>query len=1052
MIRLLHGGFIYGLCILILSSQAIGQTGKSVSKNHAPTILPKVRVTVKDLADGLPLDSVLVIAPGKKGYTNAEGYVDFDSVQKESPITASKGDYMSLLKQATKAQVNIHLARKEYAFENAYTNGLYQRPLEHFSGAATIVSGDELRRLNPINFVEALKICAPSFIVTRSNNSGDDPNVPASVNIRGAYNFPASASIASHPGTANTNLQLNPSVGDFSASNVAKPNQPVVLLDGVQVALQTALDMDINRISQVVILKDAAATAEYGVRGGNGVLLIKTKKSEPGVFNITYSGQVQVATPDLSSYKMLNAADKLQLEQEAGLYANNDMLNQKRSYAVGNGINTNWLKVPTRTAVGSKHYLTLGGGDDDINYGVDFSYNDLEGVMKGSKRQNVNLGGYIGTRIKNITISNSLRYTLSNAFNSPYGTLADYTKLNSYWSPYDSVTGQYTKVLEEYDSAGKPVRVYNPAYNSTLSTTNKATYTRLSDLLSLSWNIGRGFKANGYVSYSKQSDQRDVFLPPGHTVFAGYTPDQFFLRGRYDQTSSDFASAEGGLNLNYSKRLGLHQFYASAGMTAMQTRSESAGLELVGFSSDKLSDLAFGNAYANTKPDASLIVTRLASAYSNFTYSYDNRYQLELTGNADESSQFSKNNPVAPHWSIGASWNIHQERFFHENKILNSLRLRGSVGTAGNLFYQSYLTHSTYDYYTDRQYIQTGSSYGTLGQGLGAFLTGYANNDLKAPQTAKQNAGMDAVLFQNRLSIVVDVFSNKTSDIVLPFVSPAYTGFQNFSYYDNLGAIENKGVEFDLGYRIINNIKKGIIWSVSVNGIHTQDRITAVSNYIDSLNVIANAPNTRPQPHYVPGQSLTGIWAVRSLGIDPATGQEKFMKADGTETYDWNAGAKVMAGDLTPKWRGSFGTSLSVKNISAGVYFTYQLGASYYNQTLADYVENADINYNVDERAASNRWSKPGDVALYKPLSVNGLAASPTYATTRFVEKNDFIECAAISLGYKLPANIASKIKSKNTTFGFVANNVFQSSTMKAQRGIYYPFQHSYNFSITTSF
>jgi len=150
--------------------------------------------------------------------------------------------------------------------------------------------------------------------------------------------------------------------------------------------------------------------------------------------------------------------------------------------------------------------------------------------------------------------------------------------------------------------------------------------------------------------------------------------------------------------------------------------------------------------------------------------------------------------------------------------------------------------------------------------------------------------------------------------------------------------------------------------------------------------------------------------------------------------------------------QGSFGTTLAIKNISAGIYFYYQYGASYYNQTLADYVENADINYNVDARAASNRWTKSGDVALYKALSVNGLATSPTYVTSRFVEKNDFINCAAISLNYSLPVSIVSKIRAKDAKLGLLANNAFQSSTMTSQQGIYYPFQRAYTFSLTVGF
>ena len=168
---------------------------------------------------------------------------------------------------------------------------------------------------------------------------------------------------------------------------------------------------------------------------------------------------------------------------------------------------------------------------------------------------------------------------------------------------------------------------------------------------------------------------------------------------------SEFTNMEGTINLHYNKRTGLHQFYASGGVTGLETKSESTGIELVGFTTDKLSDLAFGNAYSNTRPTTGKIVTRLVSGYGNFAYSYDNRYQVEASMNADASSQFGENNRVASHWSAGASWNLHQERFFHENKILNQLRVRASVGTAGSQYFNlTSVTHIIIIIQTDNIY------------------------------------------------------------------------------------------------------------------------------------------------------------------------------------------------------------------------------------------------------------------------------------------------------------------------------------------------------------
>ena len=1049
---------IAGCCIFFFPTSVLA--GKNHFQQSQKDSIPiktiqKVRVVVKDLMDGEALDSVLINVGSKKGYTDKNGVVEFDSIRAEMMMFASKAGYLAQSRKA-KAVVQFRLSKRESSStQHAYKNGLYERPMEHFSGASTTISGTDLRRINPLNFVEALRFFDPSLVTSRNSLYGDDPNVPSSLKIRGAYNFPPSATISSNSGTNTAGLQLNPSEADFVADNIAHPDQPVILLNGVQVSLQTAADIDINRIEKVTVLKDAAATSVYGVRGGTGVLLIQTKMPQRGNLSVTYSGQLQITSADFSSYKLMDAKGKLQLEQTAGMYTNNNALYQSRLAQVNNGVNTNWLEIPTRTGFGTKHYLSLEGGDDDISYGLDYSYNSIQGVMKGSNRKNMNFGGYISTRIKNLTISNYLTYLRSDASNSPYGSLTNYASQNAYWNPYDSVTGGMARVLEEYTFNGTTTTFYNPAYNGVISTTDETNYSRLSNLTAINWNIGHGFRLTGRFAISKQSDEHNLFLPPGHITYADFDPSEFFKRGQYNQTTSEFLSYEGALNLHYNKKVGLHQFYGSAGVSTMETNSQSAGIELVGFSTDKFSDLSFGNAYSNSKPETGKIITRLVSTYANVTYSFDNRYQLEVSGNADASSQFAANNSIAPHWSVGASWNLHQERFFNANNIISQLRVRGSVGMAGNLYYQSYLGRTNYNYYTDRQYIQTGGGLGTRGVGLGAFLTGFANDDLKAPQMQKQNVGIDAVMLQNRLFVRVEAYRNQSNDLVLPIKSPASSGFQDFSYYDNLGAIEHKGWEFDVNYIVIRNLNKGITVSVRANGIHNTDRIVATSSYLDEVNRqndLMTTDQTRPQPRYVPGQSLTAIWAVTTRGIDPATGREKFLKADGTETFTWDAADKKVAGDLSPTLMGTFGTTVSVKSITAGVYFNYQLGGSFYNQTLADRIENADLTYNVDRRAATNRWTNPGDNPAYKKLSLNGLATDPTYATSRFVEPGDIMNCAAISLEYSLPQSVTGKIKANNARIGFVANNLFNTDAKTSETGMHYPFQKMYSFNITASF
>lgn len=1037
---------------------AEASSGKPAA-NQPPARL-RIKIKVVDIDEGNPLEKVYVTAGIKSGYTNKQGLLELDSVMAESQVVASYTGYIEQAKRA-KAQMTFRLLKTEpndQGDNNSIHTGLYIRPVEHFAGAANVISGERLRRLNPVSLLDALALTDPAFQVWHTNLSGDDPNQLPEVQLRGANHFPASASIATNRATSSAGVQVTPSDMDYIAQQVINPNQPLVLLDGVQVSLHQLTDIDIFSIEKLTILKDAAATAAYGSRAANGVFLVQTSIPARGVLNVRYSGQLQISKPNVSSYNLMGAAEKLELEKKAGMYANNDALYQQRLQAVNNGVNTNWLDVPTHSGIGSRHSLMVDGGDDVIRYGLDFGFNKMAGGMVGSRRNNMNIGGYLSARIKNFSIRNHISYNETTGQHSNFGSLHEYALLNPYWRATDSISGGVPKILEEYTlqtpNGDSVVRFYNPAYNSTLASLNKSTYSRFSDLLQLSLVLGRGLTLDGRVLLTTTSDVSDRFLPPSHTEFAKATPDQFFKRGLYAQTSRGFAAAEGGLVLNYHKHKGLHYTYASAGVNMMSTQSEASGLLVQGFTSDQIANVAFGSGYANTAPAAGKINTRLISSFVNAAYSYDNRYQLDATFNRDGASEFGDNARYAHYFTGAASWNLHNEPFFKANRLLNQLRIRMSAGRVGSRFFQEYLGNTGYDYFTNQQYILGGSNLSTRGIGLGNYLVGVGNQNLQSPAVTKMNIATDAVLLKNRLFVRVEWYKEISRKLVLPVYSPASTGFSNFSWYQNLGGIENQGFEFSASYFLINNTKKGFLWNLGFNVIHRKNEIKATSSYIDELNKFnnsASADQTKPQPNYVAGQSLTAIWAVPSLGIDPATGKEKFLKADGTETFEWNAVDKIVAGDLASKWQGNFGSNITIKKWSVGAWFSWQLGAQYYNQTLADKLENADLTYNVDQRAAGNRWQQPGDNALYKPLSLNGLATAPTYATSRFVEDAHFISYSSISVKYTWPSFKIAKLPFQNTSIGFVANSSFRQGFNHAERGIQYPFARFYSFTISTS-
>ena len=233
---------------------------------------------------------------------------------------------------------------------------------------------------------------------------------------------------------------------------------------------------------------------------------------------------------------------------------------------------------------------------------------------------------------------------------------------------------------------------------------------------------------------------------------------------------------------------------------------------------------------------------------------------------------------------------------------------------------------------------------------------------------------------------------------------------------------------------------------------HNQNKITSINDALSSFNKETDSENsTTPRLRYAEGQSMTAIWAVRSLGIDPANGRELFLKKDGvTTTYDYSTDDYVICGDSNPKYHGTFGFNGEIKGIGLNAIFSYQLGGDYYNQTLVDRVENVNIANNVDRRVLTDTWNSPGDRALYKHITST---PSTTYATSRFIQRNNQLQLSSVNLYYDFknqPWLRSSRIE--RLRLAFYMNDVFHISSVKAERAFSYPYARSYSFSASITF
>ena len=478
------------------------------------------------------------------------------------------------------------------------------------------------------------------------------------------------------------------------------------------------------------------------------------------------------------------------------------------------------------------------------------------------------------------------------------------------------------------------------------------------------------------------------------------------------------------------------------GVNVSQTTNETRTVRAEGFPSQNMVDISFAKQYyKDSRPTSTYNINRLAGVLLTANYAYDSKYLLDASLKYDGSSQFGANQRFAPVWSVGAGWNIHKESFL-EGGIFSQLKLRGSYGVTASQNFSPYQAIRKYQYNIEHQYAGI----------IPAYMMGLGNDDLRWQQTKVLNGGTDIGLFNDRLSMSFDIYRRRTTNLLASVTIAPSLGFP--SYTENIGETENNGYEFSFRYMFLRDISKRLYWSVNFSGNHNSNKITKISNAMKKRNedIIEKAykeGSTAPLLLYEEGNSVTSIYAVRSLGIDPSNGKEMYLTKNGVKTYTWNSADQVCVGDTRPTMEGVFGTSLNWGDFSFSANFRYSFGGQVYNSTLADRVENANLYQNADRRVYEERWRKPGDVTMFKDVK----DTSRTRQTSRFVQDNDYISCESISLGYDITSpKVLNFIGAERLRVTGYLNDICRWSTVKQERGLDYPFARRYAFSLNVSF
>ncbi len=1005
----------------------------------------KVTGTVKD-EKGEFLPGVTILLKGTQigAVTDVDGKFSFELPKQNNLVLVFS--FIGYKQQEVKVNgedakpLEIVLKEDVTEMDEVVVTGIYQRKKESFTGSATTFKKEELKMVGSQNLIQSLKTLDPSFSIMENNQFGSDPNRLPDIEIRGKTSV----------------IGLKEQFG-------TDPNQPLFILDGFETTLQVITDLNMERVESVTILKDAASTAIYGSKAANGVVVIETKRPEQGKFKISYVGDFSVSMPDLSDYNLMNAAEKLEFERLAGYYDASssgsagsrmtqsvlDSLYNSRRADVARGVNTYWLHEPLRVGFSHKHNLYAEGGDEAVRYGLGINYNNISGVMKMSSRNII--GGNFDLSYRKGKISFANKFSLDyNKAENPVVPFSEFSRANPYYRK-TGANGKIERYLDHFDIPGTNTTysVGNPLWNYSLNNLDEEDQFSFRNNLNLEWRIMPSLYLRGRLGIGKGVKKTEQFISPQHSRFDNYVQDQ---KGSYTSTTVSEFYYDGDLTLTYGALLKeVHQVNAVVGTNLRSSSSTNEGYSVSGFPNGNFTKPSFSNGFREgSKPTYSENESRSHSIYFNGGYAYNNRYLLDVNFRLDGSSAFGSNKRYTETWAVGLAWNLHNEAFLREISWINLLKIRASVGNPGNQNFSSYQSVTSYAFNTWMQ-----SSFGTS-----VLVDAIGNPNLKWQKTLDKNIGVDISLLGNRLNLNMDYFIKDTDPLLVYITVPSSVGITSVG--TNMGSQLTKGVNGTLKYSPIYRPSDRINWTLSVNFRWQKARYENIGNSLEKLNESnreegevngdgsyrdKNTSLTR----YYDGGDPNSLWAVRSLGIDPSTGREVFIKKDGTYTFEYDVKDEVIVGNSQPKLEGVLGSTLYYKGFSFSFFFRYKLGADVFNNAMYTKVENiseSSLKYNQDKRALYDRWQKAGDRAQFKGISLT----ETTKISSRFVQRENVLSGESISAGYDFNPKKLAKLGVSAVRLQANMNEIFRISSVKEERGIDYPFARTMSMSLSVTF
>jgi len=948
---------------LLGTSQDIPITGKVTSPTE-PNGMPGVNITVKGSSRGT--------------ISSLRGEFTLEADSGDSLIFSFIGHRTQHIAVGGRSYIAVILEETSEELGEVVVVGYSSVEKRNITGAITTVSSDKMKTFSINGLDQALQGQVAGVQVTQSSGT---PGGGVSVRIRGSTSISA----------GNTPLYVIDGIpvetGSLGVRSFGGQNDNALAL------------INPNDIETYNILSDASAKALYGSRASNGVIVITTKRGKVEKAKVSFDIQRGVIGP-VHKLDLLNASQLLELQREAVTNSGQNPDAFGLISGVTDAVNTDWQDEVLRTGILQQYQMSVRGGNELTKYYVSGSFRDEEGIQLNNKFQRLSLTLNLDQRLsEKVLLATNL--TLSRTQNDRVkgdnfldGVYSGAIKSLPYYTPYD----EYGNLVGPGSSLYPGFPNFNPVGQALLPRFSTATVKLLGNI-NTRFLIRPELVLKTQISLDYNNVTEDQY-ESSQTAIGGFLPS-VGGQGYGIFTATTLSNIDAYVTLNYDKSFNeRNKISAIAGIELYQNSSTGGSVQGRLFPSDDFTYIGSAgivdNGFSFREPPHSIL-----SFFGEGRYDYDDRILVTASFRADGSSNFGQNNRYGFFPALSAAWRISEESFF-QSDVVSDLKLRGSIGFTGN------------------ERIGAFNFLGTWGAATYSGNTGLTPNNVPNPNikwetTREVNLGVDVAVLNGRIQSTLNVYYNKTYDLLLTRPYPLTTGFGGI--LDNIGEMENKGIEFTVSS---SNIQRKLRWTTTLNlsknlnqVLFLADSIPLYRGYsgegVDGTNIIKV------------GEPLGSFWGLNYLGVNPSTGDAMYedRNLDGLIN---NSDALVI-GNSQPLFIGGLANSFQYKGFDLSFLFNFSVGNRVLNFSKSSLVNMGNDIQTNQLAEALRRWQKPGDVTDVPRYELGN--STNNLHSNRILEDGSYLRLKNISLGYSLPRNLANKLWFEECRLYVSATNIW---------------------------